>query len=159
MNFFINTSMSTIEGTLGIELVTEPEPSDVKSVQKVSVIDDKSRKQLVTDIIDDSSSDLTEISDNATAMALQIMNDIDIIEPSSKARTLEVAAELLKTSVSALKQKQDVALKELDRIEKNGEGDGQGINNTQNNQFNFYGSRNDIMNAIRKESNKEQKND
>jgi hypothetical protein len=141
---------SVIANTLGIEY-DEPNGSDgsfpvIEREAPKGVSADELTK-ISEEALHDGFVDLKQISDHSTAMALELFASIDGAEPKSKPRVLEVASQLLKTSVDAIKQSQDAALKHIEKA-NNKSGGGSEPTPTNNNQFNFFGDRNELMKLL-----------
>lgn len=95
--------------------------------------------------------ELERISRQASAAGIDLLDEASNTDPKFKGRLMEVAANLLSTSVSAIKQRQDASLKLIERNDKkNTPGAGGGVTN--NNLI--VSDRNELMaliNSMKKE--------
>ncbi len=91
--------------------------------------------------------ELERISKQASAAGIDLLDEASNTDPKFKGRLMEVAANLLSTSVSAIKQRQDASLKLIERNDKKNSPGGGGGGLTQNNLI--VSDRNELMKLIK----------
>ncbi len=137
--------------SLGIEQDEEISSSDTMTrdvvvAEPLKGVSQEDLTKISEEALHDGFVDLKCISDHTTAMALELFASIDSIDEKVKPRVLEVAAQLMKSSVDAIKQSQDAALKHIERAKEPSKPDG--TPPPSNNQFNFFGDRNELMRML-----------
>lgn len=90
--------------------------------------------------------ELERISRQASAAGIDLLDEASNTDPKFKGRLMEVAANLLSTSVSAIKQRQDASLKLIERNDKKNAPGGAGGGVTNNL---IVSGRNELMNLIK----------
>lgn len=91
--------------------------------------------------------ELERISKQSAAAGIDLLDEASNTDPKFKGRLMEVAANLLSTSVSAIKQRQDASLKLIERNDKRSAPGGGGGGVTNNNLI--VSDRNELMKLIK----------
>ena len=119
--------------------------AELEQLPAVEVLDAVTEDQDLSEV-KRANKELERISRQASAAGIDLLDEASNTDPKFKARLMEVAATLLATSVTAIKQRQDTSMKLVEREDKkNSPGGGGGL--TQNNLF--VGDRNELLKHLK----------